>query len=107
WRSPDRCGPSRHWSPARRSRPTSRLLEIGALVHGQALEVAAEAVQSELHRAQAHPFPSAENAAAPGLHLPRAGDGEADGATELDAVRALVEIDQHGQGMGRRGGPKG
>src|SRR5262245_42604176 len=81
----------------------SRLLEVGALVDGQALEVTAQAVEPELYRAQAYPLSPAQNAAAPRGDPASSGDGEADGAAELDAIGALVKIDQDGQRVARTG----
>src|SRR3970040_2282128 len=67
----------------------------------------AQAVQPELHRAQAHPVAAAEYARAPRRHLPLRGDRQVDAAPELDTVRALVEVDEDRQRMGRRGVAKG
>src|SRR5262245_949221 len=83
----------------------SRLLEVDPLVHRQPLELAAQAVEPHLGGAQADPLASAENAASPRLGPARGRDGQADGAAEVDPVRAVVEIDQYGQRMGGTGLP--
>src|SRR5205823_2893503 len=54
-------------------------------------------------RAQANPLAAADDAAAPRRGVAHGGDGQADGAAKLDAVGALVEIDQHGQRVGGAG----
>jgi hypothetical protein len=43
--------------------PASRFLEVGALVHRQPLEIAAQAIESQLDRAQPHPLATADDAA--------------------------------------------
>src|SRR6267142_5158228 len=82
----------------------SRFLEVDPLVHRESLELAAQAVEPHLGGAQADPLAPAENAATPGLGAVRGRDGQADGATEVDPVRAVVEIDQHRQRV-RGAGP--
>src|SRR5262245_30961939 len=79
----------------------SRLLEVDPLVYGQPLELAAQAVEAHLGGAQADPLAPAENTAAPRLGPIRGGDGQADGAAEVDPVGAVVQIDQHCQRVGR------
>src|SRR5437870_1634532 len=76
-----------------------RLLEVDALVDGQSLQIAPQAVQAHLDGAQADPLAAAQDARAPRGGLRLGGDGQADGAAELDAVRALVQVDEHGQRM--------
>src|SRR5207245_9736690 len=49
--------------------------------------------------AQADPLAAAQDARAPRGGLRLGGDGQTDGAAELDAVRALVQVDEHGQRM--------
>src|SRR5687768_12339179 len=74
-------------------------LEVDALVHGQALEVAAQAVEPHLGRAETHPFAAADDAAASRGHAMARGDREAHRAAELDPVGAFVKVDQHRQRM--------
>src|SRR5215470_7604786 len=77
----------------------SCLLEVDALDHRQALEISPQAVHAELGSPEPHPFAAAEDAAAARLHAFRAGDGEIDGAAELDAVGPVVEVHEHGEGV--------
>src|SRR5262249_20150582 len=60
----------------------SRLLEVSALVDRPALKVTAQAVEPQLHRAQAQPLAAAENTAASRRHPASRGNGEADGTAE-------------------------
>src|SRR2546426_3042704 len=53
----------------------SHLLEVDALVHGQILKLAAQAVQPHLDRAQAYPLAAADDATAPGGDLRLGRDG--------------------------------
>src|SRR5438132_288592 len=75
----------------------SRLFEVDPLVHGQPLEIPAQAVEPHLDRAEAHPLAAAQDAAAPrgGLRLRR--DRQSDGPAEVDPVGAFVEVDQDRQ----------
>src|SRR6266705_2480578 len=82
----------------------SRFLEVDPFVHRQSLELATQTVEPHLGGAQADPLTPAENAALPGLGAVRGRDGQADGAAEVDPVRAVVEIDQHRQRV-RGAGP--
>src|SRR3989440_8438279 len=81
----------------------SDFLEVGSFPHGQGLQESAKAVERHLDRAQANPLAAADDAAAPRRGVAQCGDGQADGAAKLDAVGALVEIDQHGQRVGGAG----
>ena len=76
--------------PHARSHP----LEIGALGDRQTLEVAAQAVAAELDRAEAHPVAAAIDARATGFHPFLGGDREVDAAAEIDAVGAVIDLDQ-------------
>src|SRR5262244_2371405 len=68
------------------------LLEIGALVDGQAEEVTAEAIERQLDGAEPHPLAAADDAAAARRDVVGGRDGQADRPAELDAIRALVEV---------------
>src|SRR6059036_971994 len=63
--------------------------------------MAPQAVERQLDGAEPHPLAAADDATAPRGDVVRGGDGQADGAAELDAVGALVEVDQHGQRVAR------
>src|SRR2546423_6787348 len=52
----------------------SRLLEVDALVHGQALQLAPQAIEPHLAGAEPHPLATAEDPAAPGVDALRGGD---------------------------------
>src|SRR5712691_3071400 len=80
-------------------RSSSDFFEIDPFDHGQPLEMAAQTVEAHLDRAQAHPLATADDAAAPGGDLLVRRDRQANGASELDPVRAFVEIDQDRQRM--------
>src|SRR4030095_7179480 len=81
----------------------SGLLEVDPLVDRQPLQVAAQAVESHLDGTQAHPFAPAQDAGLARYRVPLGGDREADRASELDAVGAVVQIDQHREGVARAG----
>src|SRR5438876_6374468 len=70
-------------------------LEIGAFGDGEGLEVAAKAVEAELDRTQAHPVAAAIDARAAGLDALLGSDREMDAAAEIDAVGAVIDLDQH------------
>src|SRR5579872_5156335 len=76
-------------------------LEIDALGDRQAVEEAAQTVEAQFDRAEAHPFAPAENARATGFAAIRGGDADADRAAEIDPVVAVFEIDQHRQRVAR------
>src|SRR4051794_24180714 len=61
------------------------------------MELAAQAVEAEFDGAEAHPFAPAENARAARLDPALRRDREADRATEIDPVRTVIEVDQHGE----------
>src|SRR5690348_2561865 len=82
-------------------RAASALLEVGALVDRQSLQEAPDAVEAQLHRAQTHPLAAAHDPAAARGRAVGPGDGQTYGAAELDAVGALVDVDQHGQRVRR------
>src|SRR5579884_4397261 len=87
------------------ARPRRRLLgalKVDALGHRQVVEKAAQAIQPQLHGAEPHPVAPAEDARAARLHLVLGRDADADRAAEVDAVRPVVEIDQHGERMACR-----
>ena len=87
----------------------SDLLEVDALDDRQALEKAAQTVECKLGCTEAHPFAAADDAGAaerdvtsPGIAwLDRGNAGVRNrdpyGAAKVDAVRALVQLDQHRQ----------
>src|SRR5437660_1698172 len=75
--------------------------EIDALGDGQAVKGAAQAVEAEFDGTETHPFAAAEDARAAGFGVPLAGDADADRAAEIDAVGAVVEVDQHRQRVAR------
>src|ERR1700712_5425008 len=77
----------------------SGLLEVDAFDHGQALQVAAQAAGPDSPRAKPHPVSPAENARAAEHDLARGGDADPDGAAEIDAIGAVIEVDQHRQRM--------
>src|ERR1700736_1533493 len=74
-------------------------LEVGALGHRQGLEVAAQAVEAELDGTQAHPGAAAIDARAAGLDALLASDREVDAAAEIDAVGAVIDLDQDREGV--------
>jgi hypothetical protein len=65
--------------------------EIGALGDREALQVAAPPVDC----AEARPIAAAIDARAARPRSLRPGDGEMDAAAEIDAVRAVVDLDQY------------
>jgi hypothetical protein len=73
--------------------------KIGALGDRQALQVAAQAVEAELHGAEADPVAPAIDARAAGVDPFLSRDREMDAAAEIDAVGAVVDLDQHREGM--------
>ena len=79
-------------------------LEVGALGDRQTLQVAAQAVEAELDRTQAHPIAAALDARA-GFDALLGGDREMDAAAEIDAVGAVVDLDQHRERVGCAGLP--
>src|SRR5580704_15679106 len=89
----------RHPTRSCRSDP----LEIGAFGDGEALEVAAQAVEAELDRAEAHPVAAAIDAGAAGFDAVLGGDREIDAAAEIDTVGAVIDFDQHGESMAGAG----
>src|SRR6266568_2461036 len=84
-------------------RVMSNLLEVDPLRYRQPLQISAQAVEAEFGGAEAHPFAPAENAGAPGRDTLLTGDRQVNAAAEIDAVRALVHIDQHRQRVARAG----
>ena len=66
-------------------------LEIGAFRDREALEVAAQAVEAELDRTQAHPVATAIDARAARFDALLRGDREMDAAAEIDAVGAVMD----------------
>src|ERR1051325_682972 len=81
-------------------RTGSDFFEVDALPDRQALQEAPEAVESHLDRAEAHPLAAADDATAARLHGVRRRDRETDRAAELDAIGAVVEIDEHRERVG-------
>src|SRR5579885_1824431 len=81
--------------------PQLCLLEIDPFGDRQALEMAAEAVESELDGAETAPVTAPDHAGTAGNALAPRRDRHADGAAELDAVGPLVEIDQDRERMAR------
>src|SRR5204863_2947980 len=68
-----------------------------------ALEVAAQAVEAQLDGAEAHPVAPAIDPRAAGFDAVLGGDCEIDAAAEIDAVRAVIDLDQHGESMAGAG----
>jgi hypothetical protein len=83
---------------------TPARIEVGALGDRQTLQVAAQAVEAELDRTQAHPIAAAIDARA-GFDALLGGDREMDAAAEIDAVGAVVDLDQHRERVGCAGLP--
>src|SRR5207244_8947583 len=69
-------------SPSRRQRTGSRLLEVDPLVHGQSLQMTAQAVEPHLAGTETHPLAPAENPTAPGVGALRGRDRQTDGTSE-------------------------
>src|SRR5258708_40359659 len=69
----------------------SHPLEIGALRDGEALEVAAQAVEAELDRAEAHPVAAAIDARAAGLAPLFGRAREMDAAAKNHPGRAVTD----------------
>jgi hypothetical protein len=78
-------------------------LEIGAFGDGEALEVAAQAVEAEFDGAEPDPVAAAIDARAAGFDTLLGGDCGMDAAAEIDAVGAVVDFDEHGERVGRAG----
>ena len=72
-----------------------------ALGDRETLEVAAQAVETELNGTQPHPVAAAIDARAARFHPLLGGDREMDAAAEIDAVGPAVDLDQQRQRMGR------
>src|SRR3989442_7206919 len=83
----------------------SCLLEVDPLVHRQALQVTAQAVEPHLGGAQADPLSPTQDPTAPGFDAVGGRDRQTYGPTEVDPVRPVVEIDEHRQLVGRAGPP--
>src|SRR5688572_28197022 len=75
--------------PQRESR-VSGALEIDALGDGQAIEMAAQALEAEFDSTEPDPFAAAEDARSARLGLRLGGDRETDRAAEIDPVGAVV-----------------
>src|SRR5882724_1087810 len=67
--------------------------------------MAAQTVEAHLGGAQADPLAPTQNPAAPGFDAVGRRNRQTYGATEVDPVRPVVEIDQHGQRVARAGPP--
>src|SRR5207245_8064746 len=76
---------SRNWKYRR-----SGALEIDALGDREAVKVAAQAVEPQFDRAEAHPFAPAEDARAARLGGALSRDADADRPAEVDPVRAFI-----------------
>src|SRR5690348_6921217 len=76
-------------------------LEIDAFVDRQAVEMAAQAIESELRRADAHPVAAAHQSRAARDRTARIDDADEDRGAEIGPVGALVELHQHRQRMAR------
>src|SRR5688572_10859258 len=63
-------------------------LEVDPFPDRQALKESAQTIERHLHRTQAHPLTSADDATPPGFDAIGGCDGEAERTRELDAVRA-------------------
>src|SRR5437667_11359170 len=83
----------------------SCLLEVDPLVHRQALQVAAQAVEPHLGGAQADPLAPTQDPTAPGFDALGGRDRQTYGPTEVDPVRPVVEIVEHRQRLARAGSP--
>src|SRR5215831_2835624 len=80
-------------------------LEICPFGDWQALQVAAQAVEAELDGAEAYPVAPAIDAGSARFNAVSSGDREMDAAAEIDAVRSVVDFDEHrervaGAGLG-------
>src|SRR5689334_1248263 len=85
--------------------PQLCFLEVDPLGDRQALEMAAETIEAHLDGAESHPIAPTDDPSPARHRLALGGNADADRATELDTVRALVEIDQDRKrmaGAGRR-----
>ena len=84
---------------ARRTRCAGGLapLEIDAFVDRQSQQVAAQAIEPEFGRADAHPVAAAQHPRLPRNRAEHIGDADADRAAEIRPVGAVVELDQHGE----------
>ena len=58
------------------------------------MKLAAQAVQAQFDGAQSYPFAPAQNARAAGIDAGVGRDREADRAAKIDAVGAIVQVDQ-------------
>jgi hypothetical protein len=67
------------------------------------VQAAAQAIQRQLDRAEAQPFAPAEQARPPRAAILGGGDRQMDGAAELDAVFALIDVDEHRERDARPG----
>ena len=86
-------------------RRCSHPLEIGALGDREALQVAAQAVEAELDGTEAHPVAAAIDPRAARFDPVSGGDREMDAAAEIDAVGAVIDLDQHRQRVAGAGLP--
>src|SRR5688572_19829692 len=69
-------------------------LEVDTLLHRQALQIAAQAVESHFDRAETDPVTAADDPAAPRCDVGLGRNCDTNGSADIDAVRAFVHVDQ-------------
>ena len=70
---------------------------------GRPLQETAQAIEGQFDRAQPDPFASAQDARPPNLDPVSGRYADPDRPTEVDAIGAVVQFDQHRQGMSGAG----
>src|SRR5262249_23175492 len=71
--------------------------KIGAFGDREALQITAQAVEAEFDRTQPHPAAAAIDTRATRFDPVFRGDREMDAAAKIDAVGAIIDLDQHGE----------